>query len=94
MYGYGAYGITYDPLVPFSPPLRLGWIEHGGVIVVAHVRGGGEYGEEWYRGGYKLTKAEHLATISPSRARSIWVKQKYTSARANSAERRAAPVAS
>jgi len=53
MLGYGAYGITLDPA--FSPT-RLAWIEHGGIYAVAHVRGGGEYGEEWYRGGYKLTK--------------------------------------
>jgi prolyl oligopeptidase len=51
--GYGAYGITRDP--HFNPTL-LAWLENGGVFAVAHVRGGGEYGESWYRGGYKLTK--------------------------------------
>jgi prolyl oligopeptidase len=34
----------------------VAWLERGGVITFAHVRGGGEYGEEWYRAGYKLTK--------------------------------------
>ncbi len=51
--GYGAYGISFDP---FFNPVWLAWLERGGVIAVAHVRGGGEYGEEWYRAGYKLTK--------------------------------------
>ena len=51
--GYGAYGITMDP--SFSPT-RLAWLERGGVYAVAHVRGGGEYGEDWHKGGQKLTK--------------------------------------
>jgi prolyl oligopeptidase len=51
--GYGAYGITYDP--NFSPT-RLAWLERGGVFAVAHVRGGGEYGEDWHRAGQKATK--------------------------------------
>jgi prolyl oligopeptidase len=51
--GYGAYGISYD--AEFDP-VRLAWLERGNVIAIAHVRGGGEYGEEWYRAGYKLTK--------------------------------------
>jgi prolyl oligopeptidase len=51
--GYGAYGISMDPSLD---PVRLAWLERGGVIAIAHVRGGGEYGEEWYRAGYKLTK--------------------------------------
>jgi prolyl oligopeptidase len=51
--GYGAYGISFDPNFD---PVWLAWLERGGVIAVAHVRGGGEYGEEWYRAGYKLTK--------------------------------------
>lgn len=51
--GYGAYGISYDA---HFDPVWLAWLERGGVIAFAHVRGGGEYGEEWYRAGYKLTK--------------------------------------
>ncbi len=51
--GYGAYGITLDP---FFDPKRLAWLERGAVYAVAHVRGGGEYGEDWHRAGMKLTK--------------------------------------
>ena len=51
--GYGAYGITSDP--NFDPK-RLAWLEHDAVYAVAHVRGGGEYGEDWHRAGMKLTK--------------------------------------
>src|SRR5437868_9570255 len=51
--GYGAYGISYDA---HFDPVWVAWLERGGIIAFAHVRGGGEYGEEWYRAGYKLTK--------------------------------------
>ena len=51
--GYGSYGITYDP--GFSP-LRLAWLERGGVFAAAHVRGGGEFGEDWHKAGQKSTK--------------------------------------
>jgi prolyl oligopeptidase len=44
--GYGAYSITIDP--EFNPRY-LAWIEQGGVLAFAHVRGGGEYGEEWHK---------------------------------------------
>jgi prolyl oligopeptidase len=50
---YGAYGITEDP---FLSPSSLAWFNRGGVLAVAHVRGGGELGEDWHRAGYKLTK--------------------------------------
>jgi prolyl oligopeptidase len=46
--GYGAYSITMDP---YFRPRDLAWIELGGIMAVAHVRGGGEYGEEWHQGG-------------------------------------------
>ncbi len=51
--GYGSYGITLDP---FFSPLLLAWLEKGGVYAVAHVRGGGEYGEDWHQAGKETTK--------------------------------------
>jgi len=51
--GYGAYGLTLDP--SFTPT-TLAWLERGGVLAIAHVRGGGEYGEDWHRAGMLATK--------------------------------------
>jgi len=51
--GYGAYGINYDP---YFDPTILAFLERGGVRAFAHVRGGGEYGEDWHQAGQKLTK--------------------------------------
>src|SRR5262249_51259491 len=50
---YGAYAIDIDPA--FNPRL-LAWLDQGGVFAVAHVRGGGERGEDWHTSGQKLTK--------------------------------------
>jgi prolyl oligopeptidase len=73
--GYGAYGITYDPA--FRPTL-LAWLERGGVFAVAHVRGGGEYGEDWHLSGKMATK-EHTIEDFLGCARYL-VERKYTSA--------------
>jgi prolyl oligopeptidase len=54
LYGYGAYGIS---MTPFYRPDYLPWFNRGGVFAVAHVRGGGEYGEDWHKAGYKSTKS-------------------------------------
>ncbi len=50
---YGAYQIVSSP--HFSPR-TLALLERGGVFATAHVRGGGEYGKRWWKGGQKLTK--------------------------------------
>ncbi|WP_287028369.1 S9 family peptidase [Pseudomonas sp. UBA6310] len=52
LYGYGAYGESLDPWFSHA---RLSLLERGFVFAIAHVRGGGELGEAWYRGG----KLEH-----------------------------------
>jgi prolyl oligopeptidase len=53
MTAYGGYGIS---LVPRFDPELLLWLEQGAVYVIANVRGGGEYGEEWHRAGRLATK--------------------------------------
>lgn len=52
-YGYGFYG---DGISPFFSPLFLKFVEEGGIIAIPHVRGGGEKGEKWRKGGFKTTK--------------------------------------
>lgn len=54
LYGYGAYGIVEEPALS---PRTLAWLEQGGIIAVAHVRGGGIYGDGWRRAAWKTTKA-------------------------------------
>jgi prolyl oligopeptidase len=56
LYGYGGYNI---PLVPAFRPEYIGWMELGGVLAVANLRGGGEYGEEWHLAG-KTTKKQNV----------------------------------
>jgi prolyl oligopeptidase len=51
--GYGGYGIS---IPPFFDPTQLAWYEKGGIYAVCHVRGGGEYGEEWHLAGKGPTK--------------------------------------
>ncbi|HEX8673544.1 MAG TPA: prolyl oligopeptidase family serine peptidase [Longimicrobium sp.] len=51
--GYGAYGTS---LTPAFPGWAQTWFDAGGVYAVAHVRGGGELGEAWYRAGWQGTK--------------------------------------
>ncbi len=50
---YGSYGVSSTP---FFARTYLLWASEGGVVAIAHVRGGGEKGEKWRLGGYKTTK--------------------------------------
>ena len=51
--GYGAYGVSLTP--HFLGVLKT-WFDNGGVYAVAHVRGGGEFGERWHAAGRGPTK--------------------------------------
>ncbi len=74
LYGYGAYGESLDPWFSHA---RLSLLERGVAFAIAHVRGGGELGEAWYRAGKQEHKqntfddfiacAEHLIATGVSR---------------------------
>jgi len=50
---YGAYGISRSP---FFAKSYLLWASKGGIVAIAHVRGGGEKGDMWHLDGFKDTK--------------------------------------
>jgi prolyl oligopeptidase len=53
---YGGYGISLTPT--FDSTRRI-WFDAGGIYVIANLRGGGEYGEEWHKAG-NLTRKQNV----------------------------------
>ena len=45
LHGYGAFGIS---MMSYYEPSLLAWIEQGGIVAIANIRGGGEYGKAWH----------------------------------------------
>jgi len=56
LYGYGGYGASQTPR--YDRTLSL-WLDQGGVYVIANLRGGGEFGEEWHKSG-NLTNKQNV----------------------------------
>lgn len=74
MTGYGAYGTTFSPA--FNPGL-LPFLKRGGVYAIAHVRGGGEKGNNWHLDGKKTKKPNSWKDFNACAA--YLIDKKYTS---------------
>jgi prolyl oligopeptidase len=54
LYGYGGFEVSLTP--SYSGTVGKGWLENGGVYVVANIRGGGEYGPRWHQAALKQNR--------------------------------------
>jgi prolyl oligopeptidase len=60
VYGYGAYGASEHPGYDAT---RIAWLERGGVLAIAHVRGGGEKGRTWQNDGSRENKLDGVRDL-------------------------------
>ena len=74
LYGYGSYGASIPPTFSSS---RLSLLDRGVIYVIAHIRGGGELGEEWRQAGRMMNKMNTFTDFIAS-AEAL-IKMKYTS---------------
>jgi prolyl oligopeptidase len=72
--GYGGFGISS---VPRFSVQRAVWLEQGGVFVIANLRGGADYGEDWHKAG-NLTKKQNVFDDFAACAQHL-IDRKYTS---------------
>jgi prolyl oligopeptidase len=54
LYGYGGFEVSLTP--SYNGTAGKGWLEKGGVFVVANIRGGGEYGPRWHQAALKQNR--------------------------------------
>lgn len=74
LYGYGSYGVSIAPTFSSN---RLSLLDRGFIYVIAHIRGGGELGEEWRLAGRMMNK---MNTFTDFIANAEYlIKEKYTS---------------
>jgi oligopeptidase B len=73
LYGYGSYGISIDPTFSSN---RVSLLDRGVVYAIAHIRGGGELGEDWREAGRMMQKKNTFTDFIASAEHLI--KEKYT----------------
>ena len=54
LYGYGGFEVAKQPW--YSAGFGTAWFAHGGVLVVANIRGGGEFGPTWHQAAIQANK--------------------------------------
>ena len=74
LYGYGSYGVSIPPTFNSN---RLSLLDRGVIFAIAHIRGGGEMGEEWRQAGRMMNKMNTFTDFIAS-AEAL-IKMKYTS---------------
>jgi oligopeptidase B len=85
LYGYGAYEASMDPA--FSP-VRMNLVERGAVFAIAHIRGGGELGRNWYDQGrmeHKVNTFTDFIAAAEALVAAGWVNRDRLVARGGSA---------
>ncbi|MBK5112439.1 MAG: S9 family peptidase [Candidatus Heimdallarchaeota archaeon] len=73
--GYGGFNLPIKP--PYLKYSRFFWLENNGIVAVANLRGGSEYGEEWHKAGM-LEKKQNVFDDFIYAAKWL-IKNKYTS---------------
>jgi prolyl oligopeptidase len=54
LYAYGGFEVSLTP--SYSATTGKLWLEHGGVLVIANIRGGGEFGPKWHEAALKTNR--------------------------------------
>ena len=77
LYGYGGFNISLTPM--FSPQWLVFIMKFGGILAIANIRGGGEYGDKWHKAGCEHNKQQCFDDFQ--HAAKYLAEQEYSSSR-------------